>query len=707
MSDATVPPAAETAARRPAVLAAIIGLGGIPLIAWFAHWYEAVLSGNCGVSQVIVNALAPGVLFLFLILALVANPLLRRTARSFALRPRDLFLVLALWMFAGAAGYVHLVTPALSAAGNLNGPACGSPNLVKSGVKEQLPARLFLPAAAARDYYLGLSPDGKTRIPVLPRRGGSPDRAAPAIPWQAWAQPLAFWLPLMLVIAAFSTSLVRVVHRQWSQHELLSYPLAAALHSLIEIPPGRVFPAICRERVFWVGFAIPAFIYLVNGLHAHFRLMVDIPMMFSHAELIKEFDFLGKYCGAEAYALFRGYVYLFVIAIAVLLPAELSLTSWLGWVLMVFGTGAYFQLTGERITGGDTMSLQYGMYMAMGAAILFVGRREYGSVLRCALTFRRADTPAMAGAVRACRVFLMSAAALWALFVIAGLGPGTALLLVAAFGLVVLLIARMTAETGIPWLPNFSGMASALPLKLLGAAAIGPKAVAVLAVLGMALDYNMANSIAAQATTIDKLREVHPRPTGASAYGGILALGVVVAVVAGVFCTLRDNYSFGARQEGMAAQWEARLTDAGTEIVRLRLEAGGGPTDESSPSGPLRLCRLDPAVWRFVFIGAALVAGCAAMRTRFVWWPFHPLPLLFVNTWAMSRLYFSFLIGWALKTAILRIWGGKAFTQLKPLFVGVIVGQVAIYGVWLAANTLVALATGSAPVLIEGFYYGH
>jgi hypothetical protein len=27
--------------------------------------------------------------------------------------------------------------------------------------------------------------------------------------------------------------------------------------------------------------------------------------------------------------------------------------------------------------------------------------------------------------------------------------------------------------------------------------------------------------------------------------------------------------------------------------------------------------------------------------------------------------------------------------------------------VWLAVNTLVALATGNAPVLIEGFYYGH
>ena len=103
-------------------------------------------------------------------------------------------------------------------------------------------------------------------------------------------------------------------------------------------------------------------------------------------------------------------------------------------------------------------------------------------------------------------------------------------------------------------------------------------------------------------------------------------------------------------------------------------------------------------------LSVVLVALCAFMRLRFLWWPFHPLPLLFINTWAMSRLYYSIMLGWLIKVMILRVWGGKTFSRVKPFFVGVIAGQVATYAMWLVINSVYFLVTRTTPPRFGVFY---
>ena len=64
---------------------------------------------------------------------------------------------------------------------------------------------------------------------------------------------------------------------------------------------------------------------------------------------------------------------------------------------------------------------------------------------------------------------------------------------------------------------------------------------------------------------------------------------------------------------------------------------------------------------------------CLAQH-RFHWWPLHPAGLTVATTWMVRRTALSVFIASALKTIILRIGGVALYRQLRPFFIGLIVG---------------------------------
>jgi hypothetical protein len=708
------------------LLTGVLGVGGILFLAFFVHWYEISLFSDRGASytQVIVNALAPLVLFLVMGVVLPLNAVLRRS--RWRLHRPHLTLIVALWLLTGAISFTYLTIPVLHTAGQTFHSAYRTKVVETTGVLQQLNPRLFLSPEAAAEYYNGLRPANQGTWPAQWRaiwqdfawQDGlwATTQDAVARLWRCVANParqqwahvgavtqrlvgpwrhvLLYWLPAMLLMVLMSQALVRMVQRQWSRHELLTYPVADFADALLAAQPGRAWPRLFYDPVFWCGFAITAFIYGLNGLSKWVPQVVNVPLSFSHMDLLKEFPFLSKYCGRESYSMFRGMVYPAIVAIAVLLPAEVSLTAWAGWVLMILGTGIYFLFTGEAIGPAQTSYINVGSFVALLAMLAYIGRREYWAILRHACRPRLPEDPELRPAVHACRLFVLCAAGLWTLLLVAGFDWLLALVLVATFALLLLLAARMTAEMGCPWLTNLTGLASGLPLKLLGVGFFGPKGLVLFHVLGAVLTADMANSVAAQETTIGRLQEqagVRRR------WGFTLAItgGVVLAVLACSYFALHLNYATGAQREtwrGTALR--GSLTTPAGEIDRLRTQ--GKLAELEGVHGAQRLGHLEPPrhFWRYFALGIILIGGCAVLRLRYTWWPFHPLPLLFFGSWAMSRLFFSFLLGWLIKVAILRVGGGKVFARLKPLFIGIVCGQIATGGFWLLVNVIYYLIHG-------------
>ena len=58
----------------------------------------------------------------------------------------------------------------------------------------------------------------------------------------------------------------------------------------------------------------------------------------------------------------------------------------------------------------------------------------------------------------------------------------------------------------------------------------------------------------------------------------------------------------------------------------------------------------------------------------------------------------SFLIGWAIKTAVSRYGGGKAYQRIKPLMIGIIAGDLAGRFTPMLVGIIFYAFTGKRPV---------
>ena len=69
------------------------------------------------------------------------------------------------------------------------------------------------------------------------------------------------------------------------------------------------------------------------------------------------------------------------------------------------------------------------------------------------------------------------------------------------------------------------------------------------------------------------------------------------------------------------------------------------------------------------------------LRLHFLWWPFHPLGYAISSSWGI-HVWSSFLISWVVKLIVLRYGGLRAYRQTVPFFLGIILGEYMVGGVW-------------------------
>ncbi len=98
---------------------------------------------------------------------------------------------------------------------------------------------------------------------------------------------------------------------------------------------------------------------------------------------------------------------------------------------------------------------------------------------------------------------------------------------------------------------------------------------------------------------------------------------------------------------------------------------------------------------KFLLVGVALVAVVGFLRLRYVWWPIHPILFLIWGTRAGGRLWASFLLGIAIKTIVVKIWGQRQVLALRPLLLGVVAGDL--------IGALVSMACSSGYYFATGF----
>jgi len=74
------------------------------------------------------------------------------------------------------------------------------------------------------------------------------------------------------------------------------------------------------------------------------------------------------------------------------------------------------------------------------------------------------------------------------------------------------------------------------------------------------------------------------------------------------------------------------------------------------------------------------------MRARYTWWPLAPLGFALSGSWSMIVFWFPIFVAWILKSVLLRYGGMKVYMRLKPLFLGLILGEFSQAVLWAAEH---------------------
>jgi hypothetical protein len=142
---------------------------------------------------------------------------------------------------------------------------------------------------------------------------------------------------------------------------------------------------------------------------------------------------------------------------------------------------------------------------------------------------------------------------------------------------------------------------------------------------------------------------------------GALLLAAALGALVGFWSMLHLYYEYGAT---------AKAHTFGSEAYE-RLD--GWITSPRPPSTPSAVA---------VLVGFGIALFLQAMRTRFPWWPFHPLGFAVTSSWEINLVWLSLLIAWVLKLVILRYGGRQMFSTSIPFFLGMILGQFVVGSLW-------------------------
>ena len=526
------------------------------------------------------------------------------------------------------------------------------------------------------------------------------------VPWRQWRAPLATWMPIFALGVVIMTAMAVVTHRQWSAHEHLQYPIANFMGELVRQDGDSWLNTTLRNRLFWLGFAIFFLVRLNNGLCQWYpETMIPIKLNHSLWPFAAKWPALLR--NPRASGLLNVNIFPLVIAVGFFLSSEISFTLgmtqilWACFCIPVTGLG--FNLATDYEIGGWRGWQRAGSYIAFAAILLYTGRQAYWETLKRALGLRppRDQLPSPSdpdrSTVNAMRVLLVAAIALGLLVIRLGLSWPIAIGLVLLLLVTFLVVARISAETGLFFIqPGWQPFG--LLMALFGGYAMGPTPIVIAAFVCIILCIDPCHAMIPYLVNGLKLADrTAVRPAVLARANLMLYLaGALVAVAA----VLVFSYEFGTpAQYYWSYQRVPTLPFRAAQPVMMQLKAIGALEASESLSGWERLLALRPTgafLWAAAF-GVIGVLGFSFLRLRTRWWPLHPCLFLLWETYPLSAMSHPFLLGWLIKKLCLRFGGNHLVAKLKPFAVGVISAEIMGALVFMAVGLIYYLHTGEKP----------
>jgi len=615
-----VPPTRPAFSRRAILLALVL----LPVNAWWLIETEYVrYADNATTAALFFNAVA-----LVLILLLV-NALLGRLRPRWRFAPGELIVVyVAVTVATNLAGHdqLQILLATITYLPHRAGP--GDP--WESRLLPHVPEHLLLPRGPALDdLYRGNS--------TLYRW----DHLLP------WLTPLAWWSAFALTVVWVMLCMAALLRKQWDA-ERLSYPIA-------EVPIQVILHGdeLFRRPLLWGGMAVGAFGQTMNLLHNLWPSIPGVPIGVQNHRFP---DFPLSAAGTIPISIFP-----FAVGLSFLLPLQIGFSCWFFFLL------SRVEMVLAAMNGfTDPQAFPYIRQQGVGAAlgfaamVLWQARRHLRHVVRAAFGLAPGCD---AGEPMSYQVafwgFLGGVGLMLGFAVNAGMRPLTAGYYLALLLLIVLVVARLRAEVGLPTFEFYRVGAEDILNRVGGTQAWSRGDLA-----GMSLFFWLTRThrqFPMQAH-VDSLRLGH---RAGVPLGGMTAW-IMVASAVGILCAfwamLHSVYQVGFE----SAKFRGPVIWAYGPQSWQRMEGL-----IQNPTQP------DTGSTMAYLFGAVVVLLLGVMRTQFVGWPFHPAAYLISGSFGLFRLWVPLFVAWALKAIILRYGGLRGYRAALPFFLGLVLGEFA------------------------------
>jgi hypothetical protein len=609
-----------------------------------------------------------GMLVLFVALI---NPLLWRWGPKRALSGQELAVVVAMTMAACVvpqSGFLRYFTPVVMLPHHYERT---EPGWKSAGVVDMVPKRMLAGVTAEnREEVLGgflkgmARPDDQEHIRVTD------------VPWSAWLYTLVFWSPLLISIWIGLIGLAVVVHRQWSEHEQLAYPIAAFASALLP-DKGNSVGHVFRQRLFRIGLFGVLGIHLLNYLHAWFPdQTLSLPRRFDFTAVLELFPTFAR---GPNFHLVRPNIYFAVIAFAYFLASDVALSLAIGPFLFAFVTGLFLTYGISLHGGGLNPSLQtyiqFGACMAMFIGLVVMGRHYYLRVFRRAVGLSVKEDPGIT-AVWGARVCLLGLAGFVGMLCLVGVDWQIAILYGVLIMILYVVLSRVVAETGF-FHPESRWFPCVVLMGFLGPKALNPNTYVILLLLSIILAWTPREALMPYMVNALKLLDLRRVKIGRTAIW--CAVTLVIALATSLALTLYIEYDKGMNiGDSGTVQGISKIAFHGTIRFQQRLIAQDLLEEANAISGWGRFAQMMPQGRYLVAFGAglALVGAFTLLRIRFARWPLHPVLFITWNSVMGQHMAISFLIGWGIKSLVTKYGGPGKYLHFKPLMIGLIAGDL-------------------------------
>jgi hypothetical protein len=469
--------------------------------------------------------------------------------------------------------------------------------------------------------------------------------------WQIWIEPLFWWISFLGSMFLVAVCVTVILRRQWVDNERLPFPLVQLPIDLTESSGGKPgLPDMLRNKLFWVGAAIPLGIIVWN-IGGYFVPGFPVIPGLQSSTLIIAKHFTSLFVKVNFY----------VIGFAYLVNTEILLSVWVFYLLGWIQTGIFDRL-------GISIGSELDYHGSHGVIASWVGFGAMLVLVIVGLWMARAHLSQVWQKIRdpkhplddskellpyrwAAMGLVVGLAYAFSFFIHQGMTWSLSLLFLAATMVLHLGITKIIAQTGLIYVRGPLS-ANLFAMNVIGSAALPPAALVAIGAQYAIISHN-------KGLFLPGVFHVGRLATAISRWGRQVLIVMVIAtgvgLVVGVAMNVFNSYEFGSTTFG-GVPYPRRGADSFEVAVKQM--------DHPMTADLARFAALGA--------GALLMTIFTVVHYRIPWWPLHPIGFPVYATWTSMITFMSIFLVWLAKTALLRMGGMALHERAKPFFVGLL-----------------------------------